>query len=123
VRRQAKPGAQFYFSGKMLRKGYGLHHVEVFYEPTPAPPELSWLRQPRSYSLPKESQVLRPKVPPPFIYGDGNAGQVEVAVNGSFRAPIRLYKEKPGIYTIVAYLQDDRTEKVFAGTEVCVEAV
>jgi uncharacterized protein YkwD len=123
VRRQSKPGAQFYFSGKMLRKGYELHHVEVFYEPTPAPPEISWLRQPRTYSLPEESQILRPKVAPPFIYGDGNAGQVDIAINGSFRAPVRLYKAKPGIYTVVAYLKDERTEKVFAGTEVCVEAV
>jgi hypothetical protein len=123
VRRQAKPGAQFYFSGKMLRKGYNLHHVEVFYEPTPARPEISWLRQPRTYSLPKESQILRPKVAPPFIYGDGNAGQVDVSINGSFRAPVRLYKDKPGIYTVVAYLKDDRTENVFPGTEVCVEAV
>jgi uncharacterized protein YkwD len=123
VRRQAKPGAQFYFSGKLLRKGYGLHHVEVFYEPTPTEPELSWLRQTRSYALPKESRVLRPRVPPPFIYADGDAGLVEVQVNGSFRAPVRLYKEKPGIYTIVVYLKDDRTENVFAGTEVCVEAV
>jgi uncharacterized protein YkwD len=123
VQPQAKPGAQFYFSGKMLRKGYGLHHVEVFYEPTPTPPELNWLRQTRSYALPKESRVLRPRVPPPFIYADGNVGLVEVAVNGSFRAPVRLYKDKPGIYTIVAYLKDDRSEYVFAGTEVCVEAV
>jgi len=46
-----------------------------------------------------------------------------VSVNGSFRAPIRLYKEKPGIYTVVAYLKDERTENVFAGLEVCVEAV
>ena len=123
VRRQSKPGAQFYFSGKMLRKGYELHHVEVFYEPTPPPPDISWLRQPRTYSLPKESLVLRLKVAPPFIYGDGNAGQVDVAINGSFRASVRLYKDKPGIYTVVAYLKDERTEKVFPGTEVCVEAL
>ena len=123
VRRQGKPGSQFYFSGKMLRKGYGLHHVEVFYEPTPQLPELSWLRQTRSYALPKESKVLRPRVAPPFIYSDGNAGLIDVAVNGSFRAPVTLYKEKPGIYTIVAYLKDDRTENVFPATEVCVQAL
>ena len=123
LRSQAKPGATLYFSGKMLRKGYGLHHVEVFYEPTPTPPELSWLRQSRSYALPKESRVLRPRVPPPFIYADGAPGMVDIAVDGGFRTSVKLYKEKPGIYTIVAWLRDERSEKVFAATEVCVQAV
>jgi hypothetical protein len=69
IKQAAKPGASLPFTGKMLRRGYSLHHVEVFYEPLPVRPELSWLRQPRPYGLPNESRVLRPKVPPPTTPG------------------------------------------------------
>jgi len=123
IARQAKPGAQLPFSGKILRREYSLNHVEVFYEPTPAPPELSWLRQTRSYSLPKESRVLRPRLPPPYVYADGAAGMVDVGIDGSFHTSVRLYKQKLGIYTIVAWIRNNKTENVFAATEVCVEAV
>lgn len=121
--RRAKPGAQLPFSGKMLRRDYSLNHVEVFYEPMPKPPEMSWLRQSRSYSLPNESRVLRPRVPPPFVYADGAPGAVDIAVDGTFRTSVRLYKEKPGIYTIVVWIRNNKTENVFAATEVCVEAL
>ena len=47
--------------GKDAEAGYYLNHIEVFYEPLPKAPELSWLRQPRSYALPNESKVLRPE--------------------------------------------------------------
>jgi hypothetical protein len=120
MKQLAKPGAQLPFSGKMLRRGYSLHHVEVFYEPLPTRPELSWLQQARSYSLPNESRVLRPKIPPPLIYADGQSGTVDIAIDGSFRAPVRLYKEKPGIYTVVAWVVSDKSDNAFPATAVCI---
>ena len=120
MKQEAKPGAQLPFNGKMLRRGYSLHHVEVFYEPLPMRPELSWLRQPRPYGLPKESRVLRPKVPPPLIYADGLSGMVDINLDGSFRAPVRLYKEKPGIYTVVAWILSDKSDDAFPATAVCI---
>ncbi len=45
VRQAAKPGARVPFAGKLLRHDYVVNHIEVFYEPLPTPPELSWLRE------------------------------------------------------------------------------
>ena len=118
--RAAKPGQQIFFGGKMLQREVVVNNVEVFYEPIPKPPELSWLRQLRSYSLPNESQVLRPKVPPPYVYADRTPGVIDVQPNGSFRAPIRFFKEQPGIYTIVVWVRSTKTQRVFPATEVCV---
>ncbi len=60
ITREAKPGAKLSFSGKLMRKDYSLHLVEVYYEPLPTRPDLNWLRSSGSYALPVDSQVLRP---------------------------------------------------------------
>jgi uncharacterized protein YkwD len=122
VRRTAKPRSQIFFTGKVLSPDYVLDQVEVFYEPLPQPPELSWLREPRSYSLPNESRVLRPRASPPFTYADGSRGVIDVSVDGSFRTPVKLYEKEPGIYTIVAWLRN-RDDKKFPATEVCIKAL
>jgi len=118
--RTAKPGAQLLFEGKMLRPEYILNNVEVCYESLPKPPELSWLREARSYSLPFDSQMLRPKLTPPLIYADKTVGVVEVMPDGSFIAPVKLFNEQPGIYTIVTWIKRSRMDKAFPATEVCV---
>jgi uncharacterized protein YkwD len=120
IKQAAKPGAQLPLSGKVLSRKYSLHHVENFYEPLPTRPEMSWLRQAHSYSLPNESKVLRPSVPPPFIYSDGTAGVVETAIDGGFRVPVKLYKQKPGIYTVVVWITSGRSEDAFPATAVCI---
>ena len=122
VKREAKPGAQISFSGKIVRPGYLFNNIEVFYEPLPAPPEMEWLRQPRSYALPKESRVLKPRVQPPFTYTDGTVGIVEVFADKSFQTPVSLYKGKRGIYTIVVWLRSAKDRTAFPATAVCVKA-
>jgi uncharacterized protein YkwD len=123
IRRKAKPGDRLTFTAKMPKEGYYLNSVEVFYEPLPKPPEMSWLRQPRSYSLPDESRVLRPKAPPPYYYADRTTGVVEMALDGKFTTPIKLFKSEPGIYTIVSWLtRNSGSQKPFPATEVCIEA-
>lgn len=123
IRRHAKPGDQITFNAKMPKQGYYLNHIEVFYEPLPKAPELSWLRQPRSYAFPNESRVLRPKVPPPFMYPDREPGVIDVSLNGKLSTRIRLFKNEPGIYTIVTWLRRENSAKAFPATEVCIEAV
>jgi len=123
IKREAKSGTQLYFSGKIVRPGYLFNQLEVFYEPLPTPPELEWLRQPRSYALPKDSKVLRPRVQPPFVYPDGNVGTVEVYADRSFQSPIRLYKDKPGIYTIVVWLRTAKSRVAFPATAVCIKGI
>ena len=122
IRRQAKPGDRLTFAGKLPKYGYYLNNIEVFYEPLPQPPELSWLRQPRSYALPNDSQILRPRVPPPFTYADRAQGVIEMSLSGRFSTPIRLTKKDPGIYTIVTWLRRGDEAKAFPATEVCIEA-
>lgn len=121
IPRKAKPGERLTFTAKMPKEGYYLNTVEVFYEPLPVPPEMSWLRQPRSYALPNESRVLRPKVPPPYVYADRQPGVVEMAIDGKFTTPIKLFKDEPGIYTVVTWLTRG-SDKAFPATEVCIEA-
>ena len=123
IQRKARPGDRLTFAAKMPKEGYYLNNVEVFYEPLPKPPELSWLRQPRSYALPDESVVLRPKVPPPYFYADRQQGVVEMAIDGRFVTPIKLFRSEPGIYTIVSWLRrSSGNQKPFPATEVCIEA-
>jgi uncharacterized protein YkwD len=122
IKREAKPGAQLSFSGKIVRPGCLFNNIEVFYEPLPTPPGLEWLRQPRSYALPKESRVLRPRVPPPLTYMDGSVGTVEVFGDRSFQTPVSLYKGKPGIYTIVVWLSRAQSRVAFPATAVCIKA-
>src|SRR5919106_475254 len=55
--RVAKPKSMVQFAAKMLKGGHSLNHIEVFYEPLPAPPELSWLNEPRPYALPETGKV------------------------------------------------------------------
>lgn len=122
IPRKAKPGDKLTFTARMPREGYYLNTVEVFYEPLPQSPELSWLRQARSYALPNESVVLRPRVPPPLIYADRKPGVVEMSLTGRFKAPIKLFKPEPGIYTIVAWLRRGESDVAFPATELCIEA-
>jgi hypothetical protein len=122
VPRVMKPRDNFVFAARMLKREHTLNHVEVFYEPVPKPPELSWLRQPRSYGLPDHSKNLRPKVTPPYMYADRTRGDIDIQLDGSFSAPVTLFHNKPGIYTIVAWVKRKRSEKAFPATEVCVRA-
>jgi hypothetical protein len=123
--REAKPGANVTFAGR-VPGNYELSQVEVYYEPLPEAPDPGWLRASRSYSLPKESRILRPILTPPLLYADGAKGVVDISADGTFRAPVKLYKKDPGIYTIVAWIRatrSDRSEKAFPATAVCVKAL
>jgi uncharacterized protein YkwD len=122
VPRVAKPKSVVDFNGKLLKRNHSLNHVEVFYEPLPKPPKLSWLNQPRSYQLPDHLKVLRPKVMPPYMYTDRTRGDVDVDLNGNFSVPVTLFQDKPGIYTLVAWLKPNRSGKAFPATEVCIRA-
>ena len=122
VAQSAKPESEFYLSGRLLKSSYLLNAIEVFYEPLPTPPELSWLRQRRSYGLPDESKILKPILPPPYLYPDRVPGVVAVNSNGTFRTPVKLFKTTPGIYTIVCWVKRNRDEKAFPATELCIRA-
>ena len=119
----AKPKSVVQFAARMLKRHHSLNHVEVFYEPLPKSLELSWLNQPRSYDLPNDSKILRPKVPPPYMYADRTRGDVDVNLDGSFSVPVTLFHNQPGIYTLVAWLKPNRSGKAFPATKVCIQAL
>lgn len=118
--REAKPMSQLVFAGKILKRDHTLNNIEVFYEPLPKTPELSWLQEPRSYGLPDHSKVLRPKVAPPYMYTDRTRGEIDVEPDGSFSVPVTMFNDKPGIYTIVTWLKRG-FGKAFPATEVCIQ--
>ncbi|HKE58064.1 MAG TPA: CAP domain-containing protein, partial [Pyrinomonadaceae bacterium] len=121
IPQKAKPGDSIDFTGRLLRASHVLNQIEVCYEPLPKAPELSWLQTPRSYSLPDESIVLVPKLPPPFSYADRRSGSIDLDPSGRFSVPIQLSKG-PGIYTVVCWVKRTRSEKAFPATEFCIRA-
>ncbi|MFY9569955.1 MAG: hypothetical protein WAV20_00975, partial [Blastocatellia bacterium] len=108
--------------GKILSRDYRLSYAEVFYEPPPMPPEISWLREPRPYSLPAEYKAIRRVTPTGTEYADGVKGVIETGSGGRFRIPVTLYKNEPGIYTVVIWISDKNGRNSFAATNICVEA-
>lgn len=122
ITRTAKPKTKLTLSGRLLKSDYSLNTIEVFYEPLPAAPSLAWLRETRSYSLPNVSEVLRPIPPPPYTYADRESGVIQVGIAGDFETPISLFKETPGIYTVVCWVRRNRREKPFPATELCIRA-
>lgn len=73
--------------------------------------------------MPHDSKVLRPKVPPPFMYADREPGVIDVSIDGKIRTKVKLFKNEPGIYTIVTWLKKGPSGKAFPATEVCVESL
>lgn len=118
IARDTRPNSAVLFAGKILRRDHTLNSVEIFYEPLAKPPELSWLREARSYGLPEQSKALRPKVMPPYTYMDGKRGDVDIDADGNFGISITL--EQPGIYTIMTWLKPG-SGKAFPATEVCIQ--
>jgi len=120
LKRQAKPGAKLDFSGRVITPEHKLVQIEVLYEPLPVPPELSWLRTIRPYSLPEDAITLRLRLPKPSRYFDGSSGVIE-SDGRNFRTKIPLFRSEPGIYTIICWVRKG-SEKAFIATEVCVKA-
>lgn len=114
--------SQFLFSGRVLNLNYSVQGVDVFYEPLPAPPKLSWLQIPRPYGLPQDRDSLLPKLPQNTSYEDGTTGTIEFPSRGRFRVPITLSRKQPGIYTLVVWIQRGEADRPFPVTHVCIRA-
>jgi uncharacterized protein YkwD len=118
IPRQAKPKTTVLLSGKLLSRKHNLTGAHVYYEPLPRPPDISWLRELRSYGMPGEKEALYPRLPDPYRYADGTNGTIEVD-RGRFRVSIGLSK-KPGINTIMLWLREGEDEVDFPGAQVCI---
>ncbi len=122
VAAEAKPGATIRVSGRLLNANHFLNEMDLFYEPPPTPPDISWLRVPRSVSWPEDLVQMRPRVRDGLIYADGTRGDFEWDHQGRFRASVKLYRPEPGIYTLVFMVRRTPTDKGFPGAQICIAA-
>jgi uncharacterized protein YkwD len=120
---KAKAGATMVVSGHLLNARHFVTEIAVFYEPPPQPPDISWLRTPRSVFFPDDVMRLRPRAPGEFLYSDGSRGDFEWDHKGWFRARVKLYRPNPGVYTVVCMVRRLPSEKGFPGAQVCIRSV
>jgi hypothetical protein len=120
VATEAKPGSTIRISGRLLNLSHFINEIDVYYEPLPKPPEISWLRTPRSVSYPTDVVRMRPRALDGMLYVDGTRGDFDWDHRGGFKAPIKLFRNEPGVYTIVCIVRRVPTDKGFPGAQVCV---
>ena len=117
--REMKTRASILLSGKMLYQNHVLHGVEVFNEPLPSPPDIGWLREPRSYGMPELILRLWPRLPYRMVYPDGSNGSIEIDSTGRFRVRVPLSK-KPGINTLMVWIKAGLKGTAFPASQICV---
>ncbi len=118
---RAKRKATVRLSGRLLNPSHILNGIDVFYEPLPKPPDATFLRTSRSYSLPDEFRSVWPKLRPGVEYSDGTRGDIKLDIDGRFSAPLKLFKDRPGIYIVVLWIKKSKEDKAFPATEICIE--
>ena len=118
--KQSKPKSTVVVTGRLLNASHFLNGVDIFYEPLAAPPEIDWLRAPRTVSLPSVFVRQRPKAPLGTRYTDGSTGDFDWDRSGRFLVRAKLFKEEPGIYTIVFWVRRAPADKGFPGAQVCI---
>lgn len=119
IPRRAKAKSTITLRGKVLNPKHVITGADVYFEPLPAPPAIDWLREPRSYGMPKVYETLLPRLPTPYFYPDGSNGTIELNTTGRFQARIDLSK-KPGINTIMVWLKSSQNGTGFPATAICI---
>ena len=122
ISREAKRKTTVVLTGKVFNPELWLQEVDVCWEPLPTPPPAEWLRAPRPYSLPTNYSVLRPRPPLGTRYHDGTTGDFDYTDKGRFRAPVKLFRDEPTIYTVVFWLRPSATEKAFPAAQICIRS-
>jgi uncharacterized protein YkwD len=120
VMTSAKPGSTIRVSGRLLNPSHFINEIGVYYDPPPRPPDITWLRTPRSVSFSDDVVRLRPRALSGMVYSDGTRGDFDWDHSGRFHATIKLFRNEPGIYTIVCIVRRVPSDKGFPGAQVCV---
>jgi hypothetical protein len=55
-----------------------------------------------------------------MLYTDGTRGDFDWDHSGGFKASIKLFRDEPGIYTIVCFVRRVPADKGFPGAQVCI---
>lgn len=119
--REARTRATVVLKGQLNRNHY-LNGVEVFYEPPPSPPDIGWLREPRSYGMPEPKDRLLPQLPDRLSYPDGSKGDIEIDSTNRFRVRVRLAKQ-PGINTLMVWIKIGSPGIAFPAAQTCIRVV
>ncbi|MDX6384089.1 MAG: hypothetical protein QOK48_1662 [Blastocatellia bacterium] len=122
VARQMKANATVTLRGRILNRAYQMTGIELFFEPPPAPPTIDWLREPRSFGLPKAHEPYLPRLMAPLVYADGGNGSIDFKGRDEFQVRLSLSK-KPGINTIVVWLKAGSNGTVFPATGICIQVL
>jgi len=104
--------------GRPLDRQSKIGAISIYYEPLPQPMTIDQLKRTNAYSLPDEEFTLRPRLPTGHYYLDGSKGVITIAPDGSFQAPLVLWRKQPGIYTIVVWLERD--DRNFVATNISI---
>lgn len=89
--------------GRLLRPSDRLLGISVFYEPLPKPMSRAELGTMKSYGLPSEERMERPRLPMGYHYTDGTKGSVGVS-GRQYQVSLSFWKEKPGVYTVGVWI-------------------
>jgi uncharacterized protein YkwD len=119
--REAKTRTTIVLRGQLNQNHY-LNGVELFYEPPPSPPDIAWLREPRSYGMPEPTEKLLPQLPDRLSYPDGSNGSIEIDSTNRFRVRVRLAKQ-PGINTLMVWIKIGSPGIAFPAAQVCIRVV
>ena len=120
VTTEAKPGTTIKISGRLLNPSHFVNEIDVYYDALPKAPDINWLRTPRSVSFSDDVVRLRPRALPGTLYSDGTRGDFDWDRSGRFRAAIKLFRNEPGIYTVICIVRRVPTDKGFPGAQVCI---
>ena len=56
-----------------------------------------------------------------YCRAGGFHGEIEIGKRGSFRIPVRMFKNEPGIYTVVIWISNADGRMNLAATNACIE--
>jgi hypothetical protein len=91
-----------------------LFSISISYEPLPEAMSAEALRETSSYSLPDEELIERPILTGGRVYTDRTKGVVDVKPSGEFNAPLRFWRDQPGVYTVAVWVRHGK-DKAFIG--------
>lgn len=112
----ARLDANLFVEGRVTRQGYEPAAISIYYEPPPKAMNLAALRATGSYGLPAEEQTLSVAQSGWPATGN-NLGPVEINGKGGFRASVRFWKKRPGVYTVSVWVRQSGDKVAFIGAQ------
>ena len=108
---RVRPSSKLELNGKILKTGYELQAISLFYDALPKKQSGVEFMATGSYDFPDNESIFRPRLSKERIYEDGTRGSVKVW-GRSFSQTISIPSQK-GVYTVVIWIQDRVAEQPF----------